>query len=281
MFSFVFSAVGIFRLVRGSEETAPSTRIAAWLAVIIFVANPNLIYLQSTALTEPLYLVFFIWATVYFGEFVRGAGKDSASNAKLMKCAGCLAAASLTRYDGWFLVVAVHVAVLGVVIKTKAVELRRPVIKFLLLAAVAPALWLAYNAIVYRNPLEFANGPYSAKAIEQQDFAAGKPAPSGNREPADGGELFLKAAELNVAEGNWHRLWLATGFGRGRHPVSCLNGDAGRCYCCGFRSCSMRYRLGMRACRFSCLRGGRSLSTTLATELSCCQPEPFFRRSRY
>ena len=39
---------------------------------------------------------------------------------------------------------------------------------FVLLAAAAPVLWLAYNAIVYRNPLEFANGPYSAKAIEMR-----------------------------------------------------------------------------------------------------------------
>ena len=40
--------------------------------------------------------------------------------------------------------------------------------KFILLAAIAPAIWLAYNAAVYRNPLEFANGPYSARAIEQK-----------------------------------------------------------------------------------------------------------------
>jgi hypothetical protein len=35
--------------------------------------------------------------------------------------------------------------------------LRAGVLKFVLIAAAAPALWLAYNGIVYRNPLEFAN----------------------------------------------------------------------------------------------------------------------------
>jgi hypothetical protein len=94
--------------------------------------------------------------------------------------------------------------------------------RFILLAAIAPALWLAYNAVVYRNPLEFANGPYSAKAIEQK---------TGTLNPAKGnlfaaGSYFLKAAELNVGEADWlGRLWLAlallgsllTGFsGRGR-----------------------------------------------------------------
>ena len=38
---------------------------------IIYAANPNLIYLQATAMTEPLYLALFIWAVVYFNEFVQ------------------------------------------------------------------------------------------------------------------------------------------------------------------------------------------------------------------
>ena len=66
--------------------------------------------------------------------------------------------------------------------------------KFILIAAAAPVLWLAYNAAVYRNPLEFANGPYSAKAIEQKT-ATVNPA-KGNLLAA--GSYFLKAAELNV-----------------------------------------------------------------------------------
>ena len=37
---------------------------------IIYAANPNLIYLQTTAMTESLYLALFIWAVVYFSEFV-------------------------------------------------------------------------------------------------------------------------------------------------------------------------------------------------------------------
>ncbi len=213
LFSFVFSAVGIFRLVRGSEEAVLSARIAAWLAVVIFVANPNLVYLQSTALTEPVYLVFFIWATLYFTEFVREAEKDPASNSKLMKCAGCLAAASLTRYDGWFLIAAVGVAVIVFLVKQGPARLRGPVVTFLLLAAVAPAVWLGYNAIVYRNPLEFANGPYSAKAIERRTSPPGSPPHPGTANLPLAASYFVKAAELNVAEGNLHRLWLGLAVG--------------------------------------------------------------------
>ena len=45
---------------------------------------------------------------------------------------------------------------------------RRVAAKFLLGIAVVPVLWLVYNGVVYGNALDFANGPYSAKAIEQR-----------------------------------------------------------------------------------------------------------------
>ena len=74
MLAYVFGVVGIFRLVRGalSRDGEPSSaaRIAAWMAALIYAVNPNLIYLQSTAMTEALYLAWFIWAMVYFNDFV-------------------------------------------------------------------------------------------------------------------------------------------------------------------------------------------------------------------
>jgi hypothetical protein len=76
---------------------------------------------------------------------------------------------------------------------------------FVLLAAAVPLLWLAYNAIVYRNPLEFANGPYSAKAIEARTPGASHP---GSHDLPVAVSYFLKSAELNLASGNWQKLWI-------------------------------------------------------------------------
>jgi hypothetical protein len=201
LFAYVLGAVGIFRLVRGLDDNH-AARIAAWLAAIIFICNPSLIYLQTTAMTESLYLALFIWAVVYFSEFVR----DSISTT-ILKCGWCLAAASLTRYDGWFLIVVVATGVLGVAILRRPVS-RLTVIKFGLLAGAGPVLWLAYNTAVYRNPLEFANGPYSAKAIEKRTSRPGSPPHPGTENLAVAASYFVKAAELNFAESNWHRLWL-------------------------------------------------------------------------
>ena len=218
MAAYVLGVFGIFRLVRTAlsrdGELDSATQVKAWGAAIVYGANPNLIYMQATAMSESLYLAWFIWAVVFFAEFMQHGTKTSSS---LTKCGLCLAAACLTRYDGWFLA---GVLVLGSLIVSSypriargdaAPELsvapsRMQLMKFVLIAAAAPVFWLGYNAAVYRNPLEFANGPYSAKAIEQKT-ATLNPA-KGNLWAA--GSYFVKAAELNVAESNWQgRLSLA------------------------------------------------------------------------
>jgi hypothetical protein len=212
---YVFGALGIFRLVRSAAgfPSRPDTavRIAAWIATLIYVANPNLIYMQTTAMTEPLYLALFIWMVVYFSEFVQESGQKNGDLEKsglssLVKCGLCLLGACMTRYDGWFLAATMCVAVVVAAKATGRQDLGHGVRNFILLAASAPAFWLAYNGIVYRNPLEFANGPYSAKAIERKSVSETSPHP-GTRNLLVGASYFLKSAELNLAPGNWGRLW--------------------------------------------------------------------------
>ncbi len=164
--------------------------------------------MQATAMGESLYLAFFIWAVLYFAEAARGHSKS------LTNCGFCLAAACLTRYDGWFLAASMAgVAVLMAVVKPgerkMALFSRIQVGKFILIAAAAPALWLVYNGIVYRNPLEFANGPYSAKAIEKKTQNAGNPGHPGSGNPWLAELYFVKSAEANVATNEWvQRVWL-------------------------------------------------------------------------
>lgn len=215
MAAYVFSVVGIFRLVRSalSRGSQPdlAARIAAWTAALLFAANPNLIYMQSTAMGESLYLAFFLWTIVYFTDFVRGSSRA------LTKSALCLAAACLTRYDGWFLAAAISGLLVLLSVRSRRTEhnanrLRIPrpaLIKFVLISAAAPVIWLVYNGIVYRNPLEFANGPYSAKAIERRDQSAGNPGHPGTGNPLASGMYFLKSAEDNLADSTLlQRAWI-------------------------------------------------------------------------
>lgn len=218
--AYVLSVVGMFRLVRESLtragsprniDTEAATRVAPWIAAIVYAANPNLVYMQTTAMGESLYLVFFIWAVVFFSESVRGDAKA------LPKCGWCLAAACLTRYDGWFLAATIAAAVVIRSFTKRNEPARTPtraLAKFLLITAAAPILWLAYNGIVYRNPLEFENGPYSAKAIESRTQNAGNPGHPGTGNPILAGQYFVKAVEFNMAENQWlQRLWILIALG--------------------------------------------------------------------
>jgi hypothetical protein len=215
MVSYVLGTVGIFRLVRDAlgcgEQSVLAVRFAAWLSAIIYATNPNLIYLQSTAMTEPLYLALFIWAMVHFNEFVQQSFKpdeikhESLFSDPLVKCGICLAGACLTRYDAWFLAVLMCIVATTVALTAKRRAQMPALARFILLAAAAPVLWLAYNAIVYRNPLEFATGPYSPRAIEQRSPAAAHP---GAHDLQTAFSFFLKSAELNLTAGNLQKLWI-------------------------------------------------------------------------
>jgi len=214
MVAYVFGVIGIFRLTRSAlkrgNEPDSAARVAPWVAALVYAANPNLIYMQSTAMGEALYLALFIWSLVFLTEFFGGDGNA------LVKCGFCLAAACLTRYDGWFLSAALVVCVLLCFLLSlnsgqsqPNPQLRARILKFLLLAAAAPTLWLAYNGIVYRNPLEFENGPYSAKAIERKSQAAGNPGHPGSANPWLAGMYFAKAAEDNMAANqSLQRVWV-------------------------------------------------------------------------
>ena len=71
--------------------------VAAYVAVGIYALNPNLLYLQTTAMNEPIFLAFFIWSLVYLDEFlratlpsgsrltVRSASNEAAARARILR----------------------------------------------------------------------------------------------------------------------------------------------------------------------------------------------------
>lgn len=213
MVAYILGVLGIFRLAGGVLESSGLSETAAvagaWVAAFAYGANPNLIYTQTTALTEPLYLGFFIWALVYFAEFWRELREENRGRApafrSLRRCGYCVACAEMTRYDGWFLA-----GVLGLIVFIIAISrwenrwLRWSGLTFLVGLAILPSCWLTYNALVYGNALAFANGPYSAKAIE---LRVGAPNPAFHNYWL-GGLYFLKSAQVTLAVGNWGRFWV-------------------------------------------------------------------------
>ena len=212
--AYVLGVLGIFRLGRGflaiAGQSKSPGRAAEWFTAVVYGLNPNLLYLQSTAMTESLYLCLFVWTVVFFREYLASIGSagDELVDAKaaLWKCGLCLTAACFTRYDGWFVAAAISCWVILTAWKNSRV--RRAASGFVLLAAAAPILWFAYNGIVYRNPLEFANGPYSARAIERKTSVPGFPPHPGTNNLSVAAAYFVKAGAFSIGVGNWQSVWL-------------------------------------------------------------------------
>jgi hypothetical protein len=210
MLAYVLGALGIFRLVKGR---AP--KIVAYIATGIYALNPNLLYMQSTAMNEPIFLAFFIWTLVYLDDFLRNCfpnldvpsrpARVSPSFA-LEACGITLAAGAFTRYDGWFVGAIVGAIVVSAVALwwrgTRDIRQRRAMakslIEFLLLNALVPVFWLIYNNRVSGRALDFLDGPYSAKAIVARTTPHGAPPYPGQNHLFTAAWYFLKSAKLNM-----------------------------------------------------------------------------------
>jgi hypothetical protein len=203
MAAYVAGTLGIFRLL-----LARASRVAAWIGALIYALNPNLLYMQATAMTEALYLALLIWTVVYFSEFVSQASSEASqemgrARKSLDKCAFLTAAAMLVRYDGWFLAAALAVAIAIVLWRfgSRTRVVRAGLVYFVLLTSLTGGLWLAYNHGAYGNALEFANGPYSARAIMQRSFTPTMQTYPGEDNPRDAALYFLKISRLTLASG--------------------------------------------------------------------------------
>jgi hypothetical protein len=204
MIAYIAGTLGVFRLVYESMLRGLASRMAAWIAALIYALNPNLLYMQATAMTESLYLACFVWSAVYFAEFMRQARDDPEQAGKsLKKCGLMVSAAMLVRYDGWFLAAVIGTAVVIVLWRWRpyAPLIRRGLRNFILLTGSTGALFLLYNQVAFGNALEFANGPYSARAIQERGKTASMPTYPGENSPRGATLQFLKVARLNMAEG--------------------------------------------------------------------------------
>jgi hypothetical protein len=86
---------------------------------------------------------------------------------------------------------------------------RRALAEVVLLLAIVPAVWFAYNLHEFKDPLAFARGPYSAKGIEARSRKAGDPHHPGWNAPKVAATYFMKSAELNMATtGRSQRIWI-------------------------------------------------------------------------
>ena len=195
---YIFGVTGFYRLCR--RMLAPRWALAA---TAFLGLNPNLLYLSTTAMTEPLFLVLTIWMTVLTVECVDAIrAAEQAEVVRRLRWLGVLIfAAVFTRYDGWALGAAVWCVVAWQL--WRAGELRRRVgpafAVFTVLAVSGPVLWLWYNQHFFHDALDFMRGPYSAPAIDRRTSPPGAKPYRGWHSVGWALLLYTRAAQVDAA----------------------------------------------------------------------------------
>ena len=189
-----FIAAGMFLFAAARRVYGAGAAAAATLC--LFALNPNLLYLQSAPMTEPVFLAALcalLYFTVRFGQ---------TQSLVTAACAGAATlAASLTRYEGWFVI---PFAALYFLIAARRRRILAPFL-FAAIAALGPLLWLAHNWWYWGDALEFYRGPYGAKAIYQRALEGGMAPYRGDHDWAQAWLYFRSAVRLSVG---WPVVWL-------------------------------------------------------------------------
>ena len=139
------------------------------IGMIIFITNINILYLQSTAMTELLLIATMTAASYYLLLWFE---KEHIFD--LIFSSFLVMASTLIRYDGWFLLFMVTVLVVSYNWKKygyKAAE--GTFFLFCTLGGLGVILWVLWNFLIFGDPLYFAFGEYSAHAQQTQLADAG------------------------------------------------------------------------------------------------------------
>jgi hypothetical protein len=160
MISFVATGILIYKFLKQLEVGL----IGRIIGVLVFACNLNILYLQSTAMTELLLI-----ATMTAGAYELLLWHKTNNYLNLIKAAFFIMLSTLTRYDGWFLLFFSTILIFFHVIREKGYKATEGIlILFLTLGAFGVVLWFGWNQLIFKDALYFALGPFSAKA--QQDL---------------------------------------------------------------------------------------------------------------
>ncbi len=146
------------------------------LGIGVFVANINILFLQSTAMTELLLL-----ATMTAGAYYFMLWTNDDNLIDLLKSGFWIMVSTAIRYDGWFLFFFTTLLLSILVYRKRGYsETEGKVLLFVTMGGLAIVMWFIWNLLIFGDPLYFAFGPFSAHAQQAQISEAGELFTKGN-----------------------------------------------------------------------------------------------------
>lgn len=149
--SYIISSILIYKIIL----RITGSKISSIIGWAIFALNPNILFLQTTAMTEPLFYAFVIITLFYLQRLT-----DDWERMDLIKASFFMMLAAATRYEGWVIMAMFTLIVFYIYYKRKT----NPFGYALIFASSSIAFilfWLWYNWSQYGDALEFQRGKYS------------------------------------------------------------------------------------------------------------------------
>ncbi len=182
-FSYVISSIFVYR----TFYYLTKHKLSSFIAFMVFALNLNVLYMQSTPMTELPLIMFFMVSSYFFIKFIKNP--HDAISLIFAALFGFLA--SLSRYDGWFLVIfeAMIVVMIHFPLKATIEALKKKDVKWLFknfqtaegqvlmyasLAFFGILLWLIWGYLILGDPFYFTNSSFSAKSQQQSWLARGE-----------------------------------------------------------------------------------------------------------
>jgi len=157
---YVASSVYIFLTARRLTQNS----CASFLGTLVFLLNPNILYLQSTPLSE---LVLIATMTIACSYFLAWAQEDHLKYLILAALGTFLA--TLARYDAWplFIAFVILIVFVGLMRKHSRARIEANLITFSFIGGLGIMLWLLWCEVIFGDPLYFQHSPFSSQAQQQ------------------------------------------------------------------------------------------------------------------
>ena len=165
MICYTIAAVYLFLAARRLSNNS----CAAFVSSLAFTLNPNIIYLQTTPLSEPVCFATSTAACFYFIVWVQ-----TDKTQYLIITAAVTFLATIASYDGWmlFFVIFMLIPMIGYVRHHHRQQIEAHLLIYGILGSFGIILWLLWNEVIFGNLFYFKQGVYSSENQIQYYFHA-------------------------------------------------------------------------------------------------------------
>lgn len=178
-----FTAVFLYKIIKNHLNVG----YVAIVGALLYVTNPNILYMAVTPMTEASFMLFFVGAAYFLMRWMsvpkkylslnstNGKGHRSHVILDLAMCSIFISLATVCRYEGWLLpLFFVSFVVITTIKKQRYYLSKKYKLGIILVSTISFSgivLWLIWNAYAYNDPLEFTNAPYFSAAAQALESA--------------------------------------------------------------------------------------------------------------